>query len=47
MQIGNGCNETETETVTGAVPAAFKAIKTSQNVLAFIERNPWSAVGDA
>src|SRR5260370_38119679 len=46
MKLGNSCNEAETKTIAGAVAAALEAIKPSEDVLALVNRNSRSAVGD-
>ena len=45
MKTGHGCDETETETVAGAVPAALEAVKPPQDVRTFLNWNSRSAIG--
>ena len=46
MQIGNRCNQTETEAVSGPVAAALEPIKPSQHMSAFTDRNSGSSIAD-
>src|SRR5215471_13980105 len=46
VQIGNRCNQAETEAISGPVAAALQAIKPSQYVIAFFGRNTGSPIAD-
>ena len=46
MEIGNGCNEAQTETTARAVTTMLQPIKAFQHVLAFIGRNSGTVIGN-
>jgi hypothetical protein len=46
VKIGDRRDEAEAEAVARAVPANLKAVKSSENVLAFLHRNSRPAVSD-
>ena len=45
VQIGYSSNQAETEAVAGTVAATFEAVKASENLFAFLDRDSRSAIG--
>ena len=46
MQIGNRCNQAETEAVSRPVAAALEPIEPSQHVIALFDRNSGPPIAD-
>ena len=46
MEIGNGCNQAQTETAARAVTTVLQPIETFQHVLAFIGWNSRTVIGN-
>ena len=46
VEIGDGCNQTQSEAVAGAIPAVLEAVEPLQHIPALVCRNARAVIGN-